>query len=116
MREDPCRISACDGHRLQRRRRHSTRPVTASWRLADTLSPTASPTVRRDHAIFRYNNAAEYVPGQSMITRRCCDRSAAFPGCTSETPVYTTAGDVLLPSVTPRRHNPVDDYLVTHPQ
>ena len=72
----------------------------------------------RDHAIFRYNNAAEYVRAVDDYAALLAADPAAFAGYYRwDTYYYTTAGDVLLPigyaSTSPI---PVDDYLATHPQ
>ena len=72
----------------------------------------------RDHAIFRYNNAAQYVRAVDDYAALLAADPAAFAGYYRwDTYYYTTAGDVLLPigyaSTSPI---PVDDYLATHPQ
>jgi membrane-bound lytic murein transglycosylase B len=72
----------------------------------------------RDHAIFRYNNAAQYVQAVNDYAALIAADPAAFTGYYRwEVYYYTTAGDVLLPigysSTSPV---PVEDYLATHPQ
>ena len=72
----------------------------------------------RDHAIFRYDNAAEYVRAVEDYAALIAADPAAFAGYYRwDTYYYTTAGDVLLPigyaSTSPI---PVDDYLAAHPQ
>ena len=52
----------------------------------------------RDHAIFRYNNAAEYVRAVDDYAALLAADPAAFAGYYRwDTYYYTTAGDVLLP-------------------
>jgi membrane-bound lytic murein transglycosylase B len=72
----------------------------------------------RDHAIFRYNNAAEYVRAVNDYAAVLAADPAAFAGYYRWDVYYrTTAGDVLLPvgyaSTAPI---PVEDYLADHPQ
>jgi Transglycosylase SLT domain len=72
----------------------------------------------RDHAIFQYNHAAEYVRAVDDYAALIAADPAAFAGYYRwDVYYYTTAGDVLLPigyvSTSPI---PVDDYLATHPQ
>ena len=72
----------------------------------------------RDHAIFRYNNAVEYVRAVNDYAALIAADPAAFTGYYRWDVYYsTTVGDVLLPigysSTTPI---PVEDYLATHPQ
>ena len=72
----------------------------------------------RDHAIFRYNNAAQYVQAVNDYAALIAADPAAFTGYYRwDVYYYTTAGDVLLPigysSTSPI---PVQDYLAAHPQ
>jgi hypothetical protein len=72
----------------------------------------------RDHAIFRYNNAAEYVRAVNDYAAVLTADPGAFAGYYRWDVYYrTTAGDVLLPvgymAATPI---PVGDYLADHPQ
>jgi membrane-bound lytic murein transglycosylase B len=72
----------------------------------------------RDHAIFRYNNADQYVRAVNDYAAVLAADPAAFAGYYRWDVYYrTTAGDVLLPvgyvSASP---TPVDDYLADHPQ
>jgi membrane-bound lytic murein transglycosylase B len=72
----------------------------------------------RDHAIFRYNNATEYVRAVNDYAAILAADPAAFAGYYRWDVYYrTTAGDVLLPvgyvSTSPI---PVDAYLADHPQ
>ncbi|MBV9350104.1 MAG: lytic transglycosylase domain-containing protein [Mycobacterium sp.] len=72
----------------------------------------------RDHAIYRYNNAHEYVRAVNQYAAVLAADPAAFAGYYRwDVYYYTTAGDVLLPigyaAVSPM---PVGDYLATHPQ
>jgi len=72
----------------------------------------------RDHAIFQYNHAAEYVRAVYDYAALIAADPAAFAGYYRwDVYYYTTAGDVLLPigyvSTSPI---PVEDYLATHPQ
>jgi hypothetical protein len=71
-----------------------------------------------DRAIFRYNNAAQYVRAVNDYAAVLAADPAAFAGYYRWDVYYrTTAGDVLLPvgymSPSPI---PVEDYLATHPQ
>jgi membrane-bound lytic murein transglycosylase B len=72
----------------------------------------------RDSAIFRYNNATQYVRAVNDYAAVLAADPAAFGGY-YRWDVYfrTTAGDVLLPvgyaSTSPI---PVEDYLADHPQ
>ncbi len=71
-----------------------------------------------DQAIFRYNNATEYVRAVNDYAAVLAADPGAFAGYYRWDVYYrTTAGDVLLPvgyeSTAPI---PVDDYLADHPQ
>jgi hypothetical protein len=71
-----------------------------------------------DRAIFRYNNAAQYVRAVNDYAAVLAADPATFAGYYRWDVYYrTTAGDVLLPvgymSPSPI---PVEDYLATHPQ
>jgi hypothetical protein len=72
----------------------------------------------RDHAIYRYNHANEYVQAVNDYAAILAADPAAFAGYHRwDVYYYTTAGDVLLPigySATSRI--PVGDYLATHAQ
>jgi membrane-bound lytic murein transglycosylase B len=72
----------------------------------------------RDHAIYRYNHAGEYVQAVNDYAAVLAADPAAFAGYHRwDVYYYTTAGDVLLPigySATSRI--PVGDYLATHAQ
>lgn len=72
----------------------------------------------RDSAIFRYNNATQYVRAVNDYAAVLAADPGAFTGYYRWDVYYrTTAGDVLLPvgyeSTAPI---PVDDYLADHPQ
>jgi membrane-bound lytic murein transglycosylase B len=72
----------------------------------------------RDHAIFRYNNASQYVRAVNDYAAVLAADPAAFTGFYGwDVYLKTTRGDVLLPigyaSTTPI---PVDEYLAGHPQ
>jgi membrane-bound lytic murein transglycosylase B len=72
----------------------------------------------RGHAIYRYNNADEYVRAVNDYAAVLAADPAAFAGYYRwDVYCYTTAGDVLLPigyaAMSPIR---VEDYLATHPQ
>jgi hypothetical protein len=72
----------------------------------------------RDQAIFRYNNASQYVRAVNDYAAVLIADPAAFAGYYRWDVYYrTTSGDVLLPvgyvSTSPI---PVDDYLADHPQ
>jgi membrane-bound lytic murein transglycosylase B len=72
----------------------------------------------RDQAIYRYNNAHEYVQAVNQYAAVLSADPAAFAGY-YRWDVYcnTTAGDVLLPiGYAATSPIPVDDYLATHPQ
>lgn len=71
-----------------------------------------------DHALFRYNNADEYVRGVHAYAAALAADPAAF-GAFYRWDVYyvTTAGDVLLPiGYAAESPIPVGEYLATHPQ
>jgi membrane-bound lytic murein transglycosylase B len=72
----------------------------------------------RDHAIYRYNNANEYVQAVNQYAAVLAADPAAFAGYYRwDVYYYTTVGDVLLPvGYTAPSPIPVDDYLATHPQ
>jgi membrane-bound lytic murein transglycosylase B len=72
----------------------------------------------RDSAIYRYNNASQYVRAVNDYAAVLTADPAAFGGYYRWDVYYrTTSGDVLLPagyaSTSPI---PVDDYLAGHPQ
>lgn len=72
----------------------------------------------RDHAIFRYNHANEYVRAVDQYAAVLAADPTAF-GTYYRWDVYcsTTAGDVLLPiGYAEASPIPVGDYLATHPQ
>ncbi len=71
-----------------------------------------------DHALFRYNNADEYVRAVKDYAAALASDPAAF-GMFYRWDVYyvSTAGDVLLPvGYAADSPIPVRDYLATHPQ
>ena len=72
----------------------------------------------RDHAIFRYNNADQYVRAVNDYAAVLADDPAAFAGYYRWDVYYcTTAGDVLLPiGYAEMSPIPVESYLATHPQ
>jgi membrane-bound lytic murein transglycosylase B len=72
----------------------------------------------RDHAIYRYNNANEYVQAVNEYAAVLAADPAAFAGYYRWDVYYsTTAGDVLLPiGYSATSPIPVGDYLATHPQ
>jgi soluble lytic murein transglycosylase-like protein len=72
----------------------------------------------RDHAIYRYNNANEYVQAVNDYAAVLAADPAAFAGYHRwDVYYYTTAGDVLLPiGYTATSRIPVGDYLATHAQ
>lgn len=72
----------------------------------------------RDHAIYRYNSADEYVQAVNQYAAVLAADPAAFAGYYRwDVYYYTTAGDVLLPiGYAARSPIPVEDYLATHPQ
>jgi membrane-bound lytic murein transglycosylase B len=71
-----------------------------------------------DHAIFRYNNANEYVQAVDDYAAVLAADPAAFAGYYRwDVYYYTTAGDVLLPiGYLAASPIPVGEYLATHPQ
>jgi membrane-bound lytic murein transglycosylase B len=71
-----------------------------------------------DHAIYRYNNANEYVQAVNDYAAVLAADPAAFAGYYRwDVYYYTTAGDVLLPiGYTAASPIPVADYLATHPR
>ncbi|MBV8785304.1 MAG: transglycosylase SLT domain-containing protein [Mycobacterium sp.] len=72
----------------------------------------------RDHAIYRYNHADEYVRAVNQYAALIAADPAAFAGY-YRWDVYcnTTAGDVLLPiGYAESSPIPVRDYLASHPQ
>jgi membrane-bound lytic murein transglycosylase B len=71
-----------------------------------------------DQAIFRYDNAAEYVRAVNDYAALIAADPAAFAGFYRWDVYYlTTAGDVLLPiGYSSTSSIPVEDYLATHPQ
>jgi transglycosylase-like protein with SLT domain len=72
----------------------------------------------RDHALYRYNNAMEYVQAVTDYAVLIAADPAAFTGYYRWDVYYnTTAGDVLLPiGYSSPSPIPVEDYLATHPQ
>jgi hypothetical protein len=72
----------------------------------------------RNHAIYRYNNANEYVQAVNDYAAVLAADPAAFAGYYRwDVYYYTTSGDVLLPiGYAATSPIPVADYLVTHPQ
>jgi membrane-bound lytic murein transglycosylase B len=72
----------------------------------------------RDHAIYRYNNAHEYVRAVDQYAALIAADPAAFAGYYRwDVYYYTTAGDVLLPiGYAATSPIPVGDYLASHPQ
>jgi Transglycosylase SLT domain len=71
-----------------------------------------------DHAIYRYNNANEYVRAVDQYAAVLAAAPVAFAGYYRWDVYYsTTAGDVLLPiGYAATSPIPVGDYLATHPQ
>ncbi|WP_319446455.1 MULTISPECIES: transglycosylase SLT domain-containing protein [unclassified Mycobacterium] len=71
-----------------------------------------------DHAIYRYNNANEYVQAVNDYAAILAADPAAFAGYYRwDVYYYTTAGDVLLPiGYVAASPIPVADYLASHPQ
>jgi hypothetical protein len=72
----------------------------------------------RDHAIYRYNHASEYVRAVDQYAALIGGDPAAFGGF-YRWDVYcrTTAGDVLLPiGYTATSPIPAADYVAAHPQ
>jgi len=72
----------------------------------------------RDRAIYRYNNANEYVQAVTDDAAVLAAEPAAFAGFYLwDVYYYTTAGDVLLPiGYAATSPLPVGDYLATHAQ
>ena len=72
----------------------------------------------RDHAIYRYNNAYEYVQAVDQYAAVLAADPAAFAGYYRwDVYYYTTEGDVLLPiGYSATSPIPVEDYLAAHPQ
>ena len=72
----------------------------------------------RDHAIYRYNNAHEYVRAVNQYAALIAADPATFAAYYRwDVYYYTTAGDVLLPiGYAATSPIPVGDYLATHPQ
>jgi hypothetical protein len=72
----------------------------------------------RDHAIYRYNHANEYVRAVNQYAALIAADPAAFAGYYRwDVYCHTTAGDVLLPiGYAATSPIPVRDYLATHPQ
>jgi membrane-bound lytic murein transglycosylase B len=72
----------------------------------------------RDRAIYRYNNANEYVQAVNDYAALLAADPAAFAGYYRwDVYYYTTAGDVLLPlGYAATSPIPVGDYLATHAQ
>ena len=72
----------------------------------------------RDHAIYQYNNAHEYVRAVNQYAAVLAADPAAFGGYYRwDVYYYTTAGDVLLPiGYAATSPIPVGDYLATHAQ
>jgi membrane-bound lytic murein transglycosylase B len=72
----------------------------------------------RDHAIYRYNHANEYVRAVNQYAALIAADPAAFAGYYRwDVYCYTIAGDVLLPiGYAATSPIPVGDYLSTHPQ
>jgi hypothetical protein len=71
-----------------------------------------------DHAIYRYNNANEYVRAVNDYAAVLAADPAAFAGYYRwDVYYYSTAGDVMLPiGYEATSPIPVGDYLATHPQ
>ena len=72
----------------------------------------------RDHAIYGYNHANEYVRAVDQYAALIATDPAAFAGYHRWDVYYnTTAGDVLLPiGYAATSPIPVGDYLASHPQ
>jgi membrane-bound lytic murein transglycosylase B len=72
----------------------------------------------RDHAIYRYNHATEYVRAVDQYAALIAADPAAFAGYYRwDVYCYTIAGDVLLPiGYAATSPIPVRDYLSAHPQ
>jgi membrane-bound lytic murein transglycosylase B len=72
----------------------------------------------RDHAIYGYNHANEYVRAVDQYAALLAADPAAFATYNRwDVYCYTTAGDVLLPiGYAATSPIPVADYVATHPQ
>jgi membrane-bound lytic murein transglycosylase B len=72
----------------------------------------------RDHAIYGYNHANEYVRAVNQYAALLAADPATFAGYYRwDVYCYTTSGDVLLPiGYAAASPIPVADYLATHPQ
>lgn len=72
----------------------------------------------RDHAIYRYNHANEYVRAVNQYAALIAADPAAFAAFYRwDVYCYTTMGDVLLPiGYAATSPIPVGDYVATHPQ
>ena len=72
----------------------------------------------RDHAIYRYNHANEYVRAVNQYAALLAADPAAYPGYYRwDVYCHTTAGDVLLPiGYAAASPIPAADYVATHPQ
>ena len=72
----------------------------------------------RDHAVYGYNHAHEYVRAVNQYAALIASDPAAFASYYRwDVYCYTTAGDVLLPiGYAATSPIPVADYLATHPQ
>ncbi len=71
----------------------------------------------RDHAIYRYNHAHEYVQAVNQYAALIADPAAFAAFYRWDVYYVTTAGDVLLPiGYAEASPIPVRDYLATHPQ
>ena len=72
----------------------------------------------RDHAIYRYNHAGEYVRAVNDYAAVLAADPAAFTGYYRWDVYYkTTAGDVLLPlGYAATAPIPAGEYVATHPQ
>lgn len=72
----------------------------------------------RDHAIYRYNHANEYVRAVDQYAALIAADPAAFAAYYRwDVYCHTTAGDVLLPiGYAETSPVPVADYIATHPQ
>ena len=72
----------------------------------------------RDHAIYRYNHANEYVRAVDQYAALLAADPAAFAAYYRwDVYCYTTAGDILLPiGYAATSPIPAADYVATHPQ
>jgi len=72
----------------------------------------------RDHAIYRYNHANQYVRAVNQYATLIAADPAAFAGNYRwDVYLFTTAGDVLLPiGYAAASPIPAADYVRTHPQ